>query len=151
MLFGEHKCSKAKIAQLKTGLGKISLHQKGNCEQEKLKKHSPTFTKSVPVSKTHSRIVSNHNTLWLLPSPAIKPWKDERMGAWWFFTGAWHLTSLSSFIIKEAVNNHLAVDTITSASIIVWRGEAANFLRCHRGMGFGWGEGQTGPVCPEES
>lgn len=35
------------------------------------------------------------------------------MGAWWFFTGAWHLTSLSSFIIKEAVNNHLAVDTVT--------------------------------------
>lgn len=62
------------------------------------------------------------------------------MGAWWFFTGAWHLTSLSSFIIKEAVNNHLAVDTITSASIIVWRGEAANFLRCHRGDGV-WVEG----------
>lgn len=62
------------------------------------------------------------------------------MGAWWFFTGAWHLTFPSSFITKEAVNNHLAVDTMTSAAIIAWRGEAGNFLCYHRGAGLRMGE-----------
>lgn len=52
------------------------------------------------------------------------------MGARWFIAG--HLTFLSSFITKEAVNNHLAVDKITSASIIAWHSEADNFLHYHR-------------------
>lgn len=43
------------------------------------------------------------------------------------------MTFLSSFITNEAVNKHLAVDKITSASIIAWRGEAGNFLRYHQG------------------
>lgn len=69
----------------------------------------------------------------------MKLWKDERMGTWRFLTGAWHLTFLSSFIAKEAVNNHLAVGTITSVSIIAWRDEAGNFLRYHRGAGLRMG------------
>lgn len=74
-------------------------------------------------------MVSNLDALWLLPSPAMKLWKERDV----FLTGAWHFTFLSSLITKQAVNNHLAVDIINSASIIAWRGEAGNFLRCQQG------------------
>lgn len=50
-----------------------------------------------------------------------------------FFPGARPLPLLSSFIIKRAVNNHLVVGTIISASINVWHSETDNFPCSHRG------------------
>lgn len=75
---------------------------------------------------------------WLLSSTAMKLCASEWMEAWWFLTAPWHLTFLSSFITKEPVSNHLAVDTIISASIIAWRVEAGNFLRYY--WEDGWGQ-----------
>lgn len=91
----------------------------------------------LPKMILHNLPIGSNRMFGLLSSPVMKLWTDERMAAWRFLTGGRHLTFPSSFITKETVNNHLAVDTIISASIIVWRVKAGNFRRCRREDGWG--------------